>query len=878
MYFRLSKSAQRVAWISYFALLLAPSVLAQNSILLFGPVDKRLSTAGTGFGANAVNFNSNTLNLTCPAQPTGVVSSSADATGNVLVDDFITVTSTAGATTTGPTNVCPGGGTDVCFASGYLSAAPGTDPDTILATGGVAPINVSQFLVPGPVQLQIATRDNGSGPGFYLASSTLYLDTNCSQNGVTGPALVTGNPISGTNPTPAQLAQDFSFNPTTGQGIGFEYDLTTAESDGNLLVVDGTIPQVNDSPIDPAIFQSNYVPQTSFATSNCLIHTGELLPNGQPACKLFTLECKIGAGGSPTGAQCPISTQNDEIFRDVFDGPVFSLSDIPTPGGPTFHEGIGFLMASEGWGGGPCTFDPAAKLDYLPCPQNLLTSFTSAAVPASNIRGVHAASPLANPLSSRPRPAVSAQTSGYTSSGRTTHPNSTFITVAQVPEDLTTITVAGQQSGNWINNSTANVTLSSQPPNLSGTTLPGAASFVASPIQSITYGLSPAGSVPAPGSPVPTDTTLDSGVVCPTLANPTGVPASTFTPAPQQLKGLADGQYLLHYYAQDCAGTQELQFNQDSSGNWTTSFYTYPINVDTTPPVAATPTLSPAASAQGTYPVGTTVMATFSCSDSLSGVTTCGGHTYSPATNSTGPLTAQVDTSSPGLKTFTVQAVDAAGNQSSASVTYQVVSGADKQVQFSVNPQTVNYPQGTEASIQILPGAASSIAVRRLDRGPANGTVSIFDGSTLLGTTPVEGDFMAHFYIHGLAVGQHPLTAAYSGNGTIPGGTSAPAIFTVKPAPVNLQVYCRAFNLSFGSDITCGAVVTYLGGPVKGSIAYSFDNGAPVTVALDNWGIAVFTIKKPALGAHTVVVSFAAQTNFAAATPVTENFKVTPGH
>ena len=51
--------------------------------------------------------------------------------------------------------------------------------------------------------------------------------------------------------------------------------------------------------------------------------------------------------------------------RDVFDGPAFDLNDIPTPGGPTFHEGMGFLMASEGWDQGPCTFDPASSLQDL---------------------------------------------------------------------------------------------------------------------------------------------------------------------------------------------------------------------------------------------------------------------------------------------------------------------------------------------------------------------------------------------------------------------------------------------------------------------------------------------------------------------------------
>jgi hypothetical protein len=893
---RLPSCAPRAARIRYFALLLpalmiAPSLLAQNSIQLFGPVDKRLSTAGTGFGSNANNFNSTTLNLTCPAEPiTAILSSTADGTGNVVVDNFLDVTSTAGTITTGPTNVCPGGGLDSCYTAGYLAAPSGADPDTFASTGGVAPISISQFLVPGAVQLQIALQDVGSGPGFYLAGSSIYLDTNCSQNGVTGPALVTGNGIPASGATPDELAQDFTFNPLANQSIGFEYDLTDAQTAGSLTVADGTIPEVSDSPIDPATFQSTYLPGTSFATANCLVHTGELLPDGQPACKLFTLQCAVGTSAA-SGAQCPISTQSNELFQDVFNGPNFTLPDIPTPGGPTFHEGIGFLMASDGWAGGPCTYEAAADLPNLPCPQNLLTSFSSSAVPSSNVRRSGSISPLSratskqdtgDALSFTPNASGASSTSSdtYTSSGRTTHPNSTFITVAQVPEDLTTVTVAGQQPGYWIKSSTANFTLSSQPPTLALTTLPGAANFVASPIQSITYGISPAGSVPAPGVPVPTDTTLSSSVVCPTLANPTGIPAAVFTPSQQTLTGLADGNYLLHYYAADCAGTEELDFIQDSSGNWSTSFYTYPINVDTHPPVVASgPTLSPAASAQGTYLVGQTVAASFSCTDALSGVTQCGSYKYAPgATNSTGVLTSPVDTSSPGSKTFTVQAVDAAGNQSSASVNYQVVSSSyDNQVQFTVNPQTVNYPQGVSLTVQIVPSATPALVAHGAKErsSVATRTVKILDGSKLLDTLRLQGNGAAYDYLSGFGAGKHILTAVYSGDGTIPAGTSAPVTLTVNPAPVTLEVYCWNSSFPYGADYYCGAYTSSNAGPAQGVVTYKYDNAAPVTVPL-TWGVALFTISKPPVGSHTVVVSYAAQTNYAAAGPQAEKFTVTP--
>lgn len=86
-------------------------------------------------------------------------------------------------------------------------------------------------------------------------------------------------------------------------------------------------------------------------------------------------------------------------------------------------------------------FDAASGLQNVPCPQNLLSNFSGPGL--------------------------------YSATGRTTHPNSEFMPVAQVPEDLTTVTVAGQQPGGWIRSSSADVTLSSQPPALAGTNLAG---------------------------------------------------------------------------------------------------------------------------------------------------------------------------------------------------------------------------------------------------------------------------------------------------------------------------------------------------------------------------------------------------------------------
>jgi hypothetical protein len=822
---------------------LVPAIVAQNSIRLFDPVNVRASATGTGIGSQAVTFNSATLNLTCAASPiTATLTSSADGTGNVLVDNYVQVSVTSGTAVSGPVNVCRGGTVDStpsgpsqnCFTSSYQGPASkgtltGQNPDNFVSTGGVPPIDISSQFQPGSVQVKIDLVDTGT----VLTSSTLYLRTNCSQNGVTGPATITGNPIPQSNPTPAQLTQNFAFNPTTNQQVQFVYDLSIAQAAGTLSITPATIPTTNDLPFDPTTFQSKLVANTSFATSSCLIHSGELI-NGLPACKMFTLTCAVGTGSTGSGAQCPVSSLPNEVFQDVFDGPSFTLPDIATPNGPTFHQGVGFLMASEGWTGGPCTFDPASGLQNLLCPLNLLSSFSGPGT--------------------------------YSLIGKTQHPNSTFIPVAQVPEDLTTVTVTGQQPGGWVNTSTPSITLSSQPPALAGTNLPGLATFVASPIQSITYGISAANSVPSPGAPASTDTVVENSVPCPIPTNPSDPPAAPFSTGPQTLnEELADGNYLVHYFAQNCAGTEELLFSQNAGGSWSTSYYTYPINVDTVAAVVATgPVLSPSAGSSGSYALGQAVTATYSCTDERSGVVRCGSKTFSGTVLDTGAITSPLDTATPGSKTYIVTAVDAAGNQSSASVPYVVAPSFDTAIKLTLSATTVTYPLGTNVTISVTPTKGHV----------PTGVVRLYDGTTLLQMSQLQGNGAAYLYIQGLAVGAHPLSVVYAGDAFNPGGTSAPVTLTVKPVPVNLTASCWNANFPYGADYHCGVYASSNAGAPQGVITYQYDGAPAVTLPLQN-GSVQFILTLPPAGTHHVLINYAAQTNYAAAKPVSESFIVT---
>jgi hypothetical protein len=674
----ISKLSSKALALCVCLVALAPILAAQTSTQLYSPLDVRGSLTSAGYGPPIDTlapdvFETLTLELTCPAQNVSAVLSGplseGKSGGNLLVDNNILVTVTPlGGTPNPAVNVCAGGvasGTAYglynqnCFSSIYEDEAGdvlGVDPDTLVSDGGVPPIEIGSLLIPGAKQM---VKIDAVDEGVYLAASTIFLDSNCTENGVTGPTHLNGNPIPQNDPTAPQLTQGFEFDRNAGSLVSFTYDLSRAANDpnGSLTIPSGSTPGVNNQALPPATFRAQYRPYTSFAPSRCLVHFGEVDAQGNPACKLYTMECVVGSDPAAAGANCPVSSLPNERVIDTFDGPEFFLGRVHTPHDGEFSEGFGFLMASETWTGGTCTFDPAATLNE-PCPKNLMVSFTG---PGNTV-----------------------------GRGTTTHPNSAFITVSGVPEARTSVSIKRSHRSDdegdddrkddddgvvWVNSTTVPVKFHSVPPylyDLRGK-LAGADTYIAQPIRDITFGVSVASQVPDPADdPISTDTTLFNGdCPVPTPSNP-GSPSSrqpAFDPPAVNLSFPGDGLYALHYYAQDCAGTKELKFKK-IKGSWTTSFRTRTIGVDTTAPAIS---IAGHGSAGTHYALGSQGSLSYSCTDNApgSGVVHCGpqrsGDAFDTASGSM-----KLDTSTRGTHHITIWAVDRAGNKSSADFTYTV--------------------------------------------------------------------------------------------------------------------------------------------------------------------------------------------------------------
>jgi hypothetical protein len=255
----------------------------------------------------------------------------------------------------------------------------------------------------------------------------------------------------------------------------------------------------------------------------------------------------------------------------------------------------------------------------------------------------------------------------------------------------------------------------------------------------------------------------------------------------------------------------------------------------------------------GQQPSGSVVFAagtTTVCTSKLSsaGVANC---SYVPSTDGSVTVSAQYQG-------------DANHQSSAASLPLNVLPAYDSAIHFKVHRTELVYSERLEGEVCVISAT----------KAPATGTVEIFDDTTLLITRELRRDGCAHLDDRpGLSLGTHMLIAVYPGDDNNPPGTSTPVTVTVSPVPVDLDVFCWDDHFPYGKNYECNVSVHSHAGPAEGSITYTFDGGAPVTLPLSN-GEAEFTVTQPTVGTHTVVVAYAQQTNYAAASPRALTFSV----
>src|SRR5581483_3433104 len=194
----------------------------------------------------------------------------------------------------------------------------------------------------------------------------------------------------------------------------------------------------------------------------------------------------------------------------------------------------------------------------------------------------------------------------------------------------------------------------------------------------------------------------------------------------------------------------------------------------------------------------------------------------------------------------------------------------------SVNPATTTTTSRSSSRLGSARRVGSrqtpSLVTPSLPIGIANptGTVTFFDGSTILGTGTLDGTGQATFTTGSLAVGAHSITASYGGDGNYLSSTSSPLTQTVNKANTATANVISSANPSvFGQAVTFSTTVTAVApgaGIPTGSV--TFRDGATTigTAALNASGQASFTTNALVVGSHSISASFSGDANFNAST------------
>jgi hypothetical protein len=148
------------------------------------------------------------------------------------------------------------------------------------------------------------------------------------------------------------------------------------------------------------------------------------------------------------------------------------------------------------------------------------------------------------------------------------------------------------------------------------------------------------------------------------------------------------------------------------------------------------------------------------------------------------------------------------------------------------------------------------------------GTVSFYDGETLLGTTNVNSSGTATLPITSLAAGAHSLTAVYSGNTAFAGSTSSVLTETITTLTGSTTTLVGAPNPApVGASVTLTATVSPM--PTGSSLGtVSFYNGATLlgSGTLNSSGVAIFSTTSLPAGSDSLTAVYSGNLLFAAST------------
>jgi Bacterial Ig-like domain (group 3)/FG-GAP-like repeat len=148
--------------------------------------------------------------------------------------------------------------------------------------------------------------------------------------------------------------------------------------------------------------------------------------------------------------------------------------------------------------------------------------------------------------------------------------------------------------------------------------------------------------------------------------------------------------------------------------------------------------------------------------------------------------------------------------------------------------------------------------------GTPIGTVFFRDGNTLLGSAPLDAAGKATIPTS-LGIGNHALTAFFSGTIGFADSTSAATAVTVSPAATTVALASSLNPAATGRAVTFTATVAAVapgGGTPTGTVTFKDGNVVLGTVAVGTGGAATFTTSFAAAGGHAITAVYSGDAAF----------------
>lgn len=157
--------------------------------------------------------------------------------------------------------------------------------------------------------------------------------------------------------------------------------------------------------------------------------------------------------------------------------------------------------------------------------------------------------------------------------------------------------------------------------------------------------------------------------------------------------------------------------------------------------------------------------------------------------------------------------------------------------------------------------------------GTPSGTIVWKDGAAVLGTSSLGTAGGAAWTTGTLSIGQHTITATYTGDTNNAGAVSGAFMQTVQQGTSSTTLTSNINPALSGSTIVYTAAVTFTGSAATGTVTFS-DGGTSLGTAVVTGGLAQFTISTLAIGNHSITAAYAGDANHIASQSAVSNQQI----